>query len=175
MVGGTLTRAASLGGDVLVPLSHGSSSSSSAATGGCDGCPLPTHDASPFLLELGPDGTHLQSRLLEAGGATGITSMVASKCSILAVGDAQGGQYLAVLAPDTSLVRSLPFRAFVDPSSSAATTSIPLFLAARDDGSYVLGGSFKASTGPFEFGSLSLDGAPYVASGFVVDASKLMH
>mgnify|MGYP000718180077 CR=1 FL=1 len=63
LIGGTLTEQTSLGGDVLIPAGHGFSSSS--ATGGCDGCPPPSHDASPFLLELGADGSHLHSRLLE--------------------------------------------------------------------------------------------------------------
>ncbi len=170
LIGGTLTRSMSFGGEVLVPASHGALPSSSV-TGGCDDCPPLTHGASPFLLELGADGAYLHSRLLEADGAAGITSMVMSNCSIFAVGDADGGQYLAVLAPDTSFVRSYPFRAFADPHLNSAVTSIPMYLAARDDGSFVVGGTFEGGTGPFTFGSLSLEGAPAYDSGFVVDAS----
>ncbi|MFO0612092.1 MAG: hypothetical protein U0414_05880 [Polyangiaceae bacterium] len=168
LVGGTLTEPVSLGGDVLVPANHGFTSSS--ATGGCDGCPPPSHDASPFLLELGADGSYLHSRVLEVPGAAGITTMAVSPCSILAAGDADGGQYLAVLAPDTGFVRALPFRAYADPNLSTATRSVPMSLGARGDGSYAVAGTFR---GVFSFGSLSLQAPDYPDSGFVVDGAKL--
>ena len=168
LVGGALTQPASLGGDVLAPVKHGFSSS--AATGGCFGCPPPSEGANPFLLEIGTDGSHLHSRLLEVEGAVGITSMVVSPCSILAAGDADGGQFLAVLAPDATLVRALPFRAHADPIGNSAHPNVPIYLGARDDGSYVVAGTFR---GTFSFGALSLYGPDYPDSGFIVDAAKL--